>query len=137
MSVVADASFIAGALVEEEHTAFVLQAFPDLAVEGLAAPALIIWEVTNICAMKQRRGLLTEGEAQDALGLFLSLPIDLDADLTALPDGLALARRHGLTAYDAAYLELAARAGGALATLDRALTRAALAEGLVVVSPFA
>lgn len=137
MSVVADASFIVSALVEEEHTGFVVRAFPDLAGQGLAAPALIIWEVTNICAMKQRRGLLTEEEAQDALDLFLSLPIELDAELTSLPDGLTLARRHGLTAYDAAYLELAVRAGGVLATLDKALTRAALSEGLTVHSPFA
>lgn len=137
MSVVVDASFIAGALVEEAHTGFVLKAFPDLAVEGLAAPALIIWEVTNIFAMKQRRGLLTEEEARDALDLFLSLPIDLDAEVESLPGGLALAQRYGLTAYDAAYLELAARLGGGLATLDKALARAAQAEGLFVVSPFA
>jgi predicted nucleic acid-binding protein len=137
MPAVADASFIMGALVEEEHTDFVVQAFPDLAVEGLVAPALVMWEVANICATKQRRGLLTAEEAQEALDLFLSLPIDLDAELTSLSDGLALARRHGLTAYDAAYLELAARVGGALATLDKALTRAARAEGLFVLSPFA
>lgn len=137
MPAVADASFIMGALVEEEHTDFVVKAFPDLAVEGLVAPALIMWEVANICAMKQRRQLLTEDEAHEALDLFFSLPIDLDAEPASLPVGLALARRHTLTAYDAAYLELATRVGGALATLDKALARAARAEGLLVLSPFA
>jgi predicted nucleic acid-binding protein len=43
---------------------------------------------------------------------------------------LRLARRHGLTAYDASYLELARRDALPLATLDADLTRAARAEGL-------
>ena len=45
-------------------------------------------------------------------------------------DVLSLARRHQLTVYDAAYLELARRDGLALATLDAALQRAARAEGV-------
>ena len=43
---------------------------------------------------------------------------------------VALARKHGLTAYDAAYLELAVRLGAPISTLDRALAGAAPAEGL-------
>ena len=46
----------------------------------------------------------------------------------------ALARTHGLTAYDASYLALAIRDGCALASLDRRLNEAAAAEG---VAPFA
>lgn len=41
-----------------------------------------------------------------------------------------LARRHQLTAYDAAYVELALRDRLPLATLDRALARAARIEGV-------
>ena len=44
-----------------------------------------------------------------------------------------LGEAHGLTAYDAMYLDLAIRLGADLATLDAALRRAALAEGIVVV----
>ena len=47
---------------------------------------------------------------------------------------LGLARRHALTTYDAAYLELALRLGATLATLDRKLARAADAEGVEVIS---
>ena len=43
-----------------------------------------------------------------------------------------LCRKHGLTAYDAAYLEIAMRSGDALATVDDDLRRAALAEGVPV-----
>ena len=46
---------------------------------------------------------------------------------------LTLARRHRLTAYDAAYLELALGEASPLATLDEALASAARAEGLSVI----
>ena len=51
------------------------------------------------------------------------------------PDGpavMALARRHRLTVYDAAYLELAMRQALPLATLDAALTRAARAQSVAL-----
>ncbi len=44
-----------------------------------------------------------------------------------------LCRKHGLTAYDAAYLELAMRHRIALATADGALEVAARAEGVEIV----
>jgi predicted nucleic acid-binding protein len=44
-----------------------------------------------------------------------------------------LARRHGLTVYDASYLELAQRHGVALATLDAALAEAAQRESLPLI----
>jgi predicted nucleic acid-binding protein len=42
-----------------------------------------------------------------------------------------------LSAYDAAFLDLALVEGAALATLDRDLARAGVAEGLTVLSPYA
>jgi predicted nucleic acid-binding protein len=45
---------------------------------------------------------------------------------------MALARERNLTIYDAAYLELALREGLPLATLDRALEKAAVAEGVAL-----
>jgi predicted nucleic acid-binding protein len=46
---------------------------------------------------------------------------------------LTLARRHRLTVYDAAYLELALREALPMATLDEALASAARAEGVSLV----
>ena len=45
---------------------------------------------------------------------------------------MALARARKLTVYDAAYLELAQRERLPLATLDRALEKAAIAEGVAL-----
>jgi predicted nucleic acid-binding protein len=47
--------------------------------------------------------------------------------ILTLPD---LAEKHGLTNYDAAYLELAIRRNIALATTDQALRRAATRAGV-------
>ena len=47
---------------------------------------------------------------------------------------LVLARKHRLSSYDAAYLELAMRLQLPLATLDRALAAAGRAEGLDVLA---
>ena len=44
-----------------------------------------------------------------------------------------LAQRHNLTFYDAVYLELAQRENIPLATLDQALVRAAIAEGVPLI----
>jgi len=46
---------------------------------------------------------------------------------------LALARKHGLTGYDALYLDLAKRRGASMATLDAKLARAAVAEAVAVI----
>jgi predicted nucleic acid-binding protein len=62
-----------------------------------------------------------------ALELLKGLPVVIETDVEE--DALMqLARRHKLTAYDAAYLELALRKGHPLATLDAKLAIAARAE---------
>jgi predicted nucleic acid-binding protein len=60
------------------------------------------------------------------------LPIATDEQHGAESRGsvLSLARGHGLSAYDATYLELALRRGLPLATLDRRLRAAAEAAGV-------
>jgi predicted nucleic acid-binding protein len=63
------------------------------------------------------------------------LPTEVDAPAaeTVFHSTQDLCRRQGLTAYDAAYLELALRHRIALATADAALERAARAEGIDIV----
>ena len=57
----------------------------------------------------------------------LSIVIDAQPDLDA---AMTLARAHGLTFYDALYLELAQRRQATLLSLDYELRRAAEAEGV-------
>jgi predicted nucleic acid-binding protein len=72
--------------------------------------------------VNERRGRLDSAKTTHALTLLRKLPITIETDVE--DDALMqLARRHRLTVYDAAYLELALRKGHPLATLDSRLLR--------------
>lgn len=80
--------------------------------------------------MGVRRGRHDAAFRDATLSDLALLPIWLDAetDLHAWGATARLAARHGLTVYDAAYLELARRRDVPLATLDQPLRAAAQAE---------
>ena len=80
----------------------------------------------------ERRGRLEPDDADRRLAGWEALPL---RTLPTPPLGavLGLARRRRLGVHDAIYLELAKRTGATLATLDRALLRAAPAEKAKVV----
>ncbi|MYC06718.1 MAG: type II toxin-antitoxin system VapC family toxin [Chloroflexi bacterium] len=90
-----------------------------------------IWhlEVRNVLLSSERRGRLAADRLDELLRDLTTLPIRND-ELSDLDTAFALARTHGLSFYDATYLELAKRRRAPLATLDSALNRAAIAEGL-------
>ena len=69
-------------------------------------------------------------ETEVALVPQLSVRTDTEPRVTT---AFALARRHGLSIYDAVYLELAQRSDAPLATLDQAMSRAARATGLALI----
>ncbi|MBV8494779.1 MAG: type II toxin-antitoxin system VapC family toxin [Alphaproteobacteria bacterium] len=103
-----------------------------LSTEAAIAPSLWWFEVRNGLIMGERRGRITERGSARALRDLSRLNITLHHSPDE-PAILALARRHRLTVYDAAYLELAMREGLALATLDGELLRAARAEHVSLV----
>ena len=95
-------------------------------------PSLWRFEVSNVLVVGERRGRLTESQAVRFLALLRRLPIRIDdtpPDAGAL---LEVAHRHKLSAYDAAYLELARRDELGVATRDTRLRSATLAAGLAV-----
>ena len=64
----------------------------------------------------------------------MAITTDIDTDRRVWPATARLSDLHGLTVYDASYLELAIRRGLPLASLDGDLCRAALREGLDVIA---
>jgi len=94
-------------------------------------PSLWWFEIRNILVMSERRKRLSADGSDAFLKLVVSFPIMTDA----APDEAAIlryARRHQLTFYDASYPDVAVRRGLILATLDKALVQAALAEGVTL-----
>jgi len=91
-------------------------------------------EVLNGLLMAVRRSRIEPGDTLMLWGRLTDLPIEAEAALKVdrAKAVLALGEKHGLTAYDAAYLELARREQLPLATLDKELRRAAVSEGIVL-----
>ena len=100
------------------------------------ALASSIWplEVGNALLVAERRKRVSRAEALRFLEVLRQLPIDVDATamIGAVDGVLQIARQTGLSAYDASYLELAARFGVPLATLDRRLASAAARIGVAL-----
>jgi predicted nucleic acid-binding protein len=120
------------------------QAYATAALRSLEDPgaqALVpsIWglELASVIAKAESAGRLPEARTTRYLATLSLLPIVTDrwtAD-HALRETLQIARRYGLSSYDAAYLELAQRLSLPLATLDDALRRAARKAGVQILSP--
>jgi predicted nucleic acid-binding protein len=89
-------------------------------------------EVANNVLVGERRKRVSQQTTKPFIDLLQSLPIALDDSTRdqSFSDGLTLARQHGLTVYDALYLELALRRGLPLASLDKSLRKAAASEGV-------
>ncbi|TAH37061.1 MAG: PIN domain-containing protein [Planctomycetota bacterium] len=103
---------------------------------GASVPGLWPLEVANTLLAAERRRLFPEAESTRFLDLIAHLPIHVDEATAdkASSTTMALARAHGLTAYDAAYLELAVRLGIPLATRDKGLEKAAVRCGVSCLS---
>lgn len=100
--------------------------------DTLWVPALWWYEIANALLMAERRRRIKEADRLALIQLYERLPIHTDLHLTAHTLGQiqALAHAHRLSAYDAAYLELASRKSIALATLDHRLLKALQEMGL-------
>jgi predicted nucleic acid-binding protein len=118
---------------EDEATSATDELLDGLNQDGRAVVAAH-WalEVSNTLLMAERRKRTTIAESSEFLAILDALPIETDPHTAdrASTTTLALARTHGLTLYDGAYLELAMRRSLPLATLDRDLRAAAKRTGV-------
>ena len=117
---VPDSSAIAAILFGEPNAQ---EVFARLHGYSLVAPALLIYELTNVCLKKIRA---IPGDREHFLaGYEVWKEMGLDLVAVDFANVLALAERLKLTSYDASYLWLAQNLGAELVTLDRRLARAA------------
>ena len=109
-----------------------------IALEGrtILVPALWNLEIANAILVGERNNRLRQPEIRQFAALLegLSLVQDKQSVGEHLSNVLPLARKYGLSAYDAAYLELSIRRRAPLATLDGKLLGAARRAGVELFS---
>jgi predicted nucleic acid-binding protein len=133
VALVADISIVLSRVLREA-TPRIVTILARLGREEWIVPALWWFELRNVLVVNERRGRLSE---QETLNFLRELSSEMTITIEPVPDEtavMALARRHRLTVYDAAYLELALRERLPLATLDASLAAAAREEGVAVLA---
>jgi predicted nucleic acid-binding protein len=115
---VVDASAVAAVLFDEPEAGPVIAGASGL----LLAPGLLRYELANVCESKLRKNPRQAKLTLQRYQLLSGLDIEFaEPDWATLP---LLARQWDLTAYDAAYLQLALKRKAPLVTLDARLAGA-------------
>ncbi len=132
MAMVIDTSVTMAWCFEDEVTGHTEAVLDRLGSEEAIVPSLWRLEVANVLLVAERRRRITEAQATWFIGLLEQLPIRLDTSVLDMGTLVGVGRRHGLSAYDAAYLHLAERLGAPLATLDAKLAAAGRNAGVAL-----
>jgi predicted nucleic acid-binding protein len=137
MDLVVDNSVCMAWAFEDEADAYCDAALGALASGRALVPALWPLEVANALTVAEKRRRMKPADSLAFVAQLRRLPFAIQpaptmADLESL---YSLACARGLSAYDAAYLQLAIRSGAPLATRDAALLRAARDAGVRIWSP--
>jgi predicted nucleic acid-binding protein len=133
--IVVDASLALAWFLQDEQDSYADGVLASLQTDTIAhVPTIWAYEIANALTVAERRGRISESDSGRVLTLLRALPIELGE---APPSGVVdrvidMARRHGISAYDAAYLELAVRLDARFATLDKPLRAAAERIGLEI-----
>src|SRR5437868_4294128 len=132
---VLDASMTLSWAFESESTPLTIAVLKSLETVHAIAPALWSFEVASVLRTAERKGRIDAAAQAVFLERLRLLPVAIEQRpaIWLAQQILPLARAHQLSAYDAAYLELAIREGLPLATLDDDLRRAAPAAGVALV----
>lgn len=101
----------------------------------VVVPSLWHLELVNVVSQAEYRKRITPLRTGQFFDLINSLTIEAEPSIHsfAFTTVLAICRAYNLTAYDACYLELCLRKKLPLATLDKALKRAAVANRIELV----
>jgi len=132
--VVVDASVALGWVLADENTAFPQSVLEAVLARGAIVPAIWPSELANGLLSAVRRKRIAVESVPKALALLEALLIEIEVQGA----GLSVRRlfetgvNSGLTAYDAAYLDLCVREGLPLATQDADLQRAARKAGVSI-----
>jgi predicted nucleic acid-binding protein len=128
--IVLDCSYAMAMVMPDERRPVSIQRVADA---PLVAPAIWPLEVANALRSAAKRGRVREDQVGGLCADLDGFGIEIATQGSMrVADAYAAAARHDLSAYDAAYLELALQRRHALATLDARLAALAAALGLSV-----
>lgn len=129
---VLDCSITMAWLFVDEKVDLTEKILTRLTEEEAVVPSLWILEVVNVLLIGEKRKRISAAQSVRFLETLKSLPINIADEITLNHSELliSVARAHHLSAYDAAYLDLALRLGIPLATLDGNLMKAANKSGV-------
>lgn len=131
---VVDASVILAWSLEDESSQPAEAAVERLLAEGGLAPAHWPLEVVNGLRSAERRGRIDEPSIRRLAAKLAGLPVDVaPVELSTALRVIESARRHDLSVYDAAYLDLAEVRGLPIATVDDQLARACRAANVPLI----
>ena len=135
-AIVLDCSVAMAWCFEDECDDYAEAVLGALASTEALVPSIWPFEVANVVLVAERCKRLREAEGARFIELLSALPIIVEEAAPERTFGAVLAcgRQFGLSSYDAAYLELAMRAGAELATRDKALRAACRKSGVTVYS---
>ncbi|MSR86763.1 PIN domain-containing protein [Candidatus Peribacteria bacterium] len=131
---VLDASVALAWCFRDEQDTYSLRVAGALLSCEATVPVLWRIEVMSCLLTGERKGRSEQADTANWTWYLENLPIRTDdrSDPWTFDSILPIARKYGLTAYDAAYLELAIRRGLPLATLDKKLRAAAKEAGVEI-----
>ena len=135
MAFVLDCSVTLPWFLEDERTGFTDSLLFAAKRTEYWVPGIWCLEFPNALLVAERRRRIERLRRIEALDQIPKLRIRIDAEPVDMKLVSAVAEKHDLSTYDAAYLELALRQSLGLITLDRDLADAATAEGISVQSP--
>ena len=132
---VVDASVSAAWFLPDESTPFTEAALRATATIEVWVPALWQLEITNMLLSAQRRKRIDDAKRRELTLAAAALRVRVDREPVGMAELSDLAAAYALTAYDAAYLELALRRRLPMATLDDQLAEAMAAAGVRAMAP--
>ena len=124
---VVDNSVVMSWCFEDEGSGYAEAVLESLETGEAFVPAVWPLEVGNVLLVAERKERLSEASVVRFLALVGGLPITVEQETPErmLKEIVSLAREHGLSTYDASYLDLAMRLGLPMSTRDASLMKAA------------
>ncbi|MEO7244153.1 MAG: type II toxin-antitoxin system VapC family toxin [Rubrivivax sp.] len=129
---VVDASVSAAWLLPDEATPYTESLLQATADREVWVPALWLLEMGNLLISAQRRKRIDAAKRRELVMAASALRLRVDREPVSMAAMDEVAASRGLSAYDAAYLELAIRRSLPMATQDAAMRKAMKASSVVL-----